>query len=175
VEEDLKTLEIKTKIGMLSVVFDSKRIYKVVFGGFDDINSHHVRATRKNTESILKDSVYLQTDISSFVANLKKFTEGHFSSLKSYRPKILNNSFFTGTLNQINSIPFGKTASYKQIATKLNSPKASRAVGTCCSKNPLPFIIPCHRVIKSNGQLGNYAFGEDLKRRLIDYERLQAS
>jgi methylated-DNA-[protein]-cysteine S-methyltransferase len=57
------------------------------------------------------------------------------------------------------SIPKGKTATYKEIAAKVGKPGAYRAVGTALKKNPLPIVIPCHRVIKTNGELGNYSGG----------------
>ena len=56
-------------------------------------------------------------------------------------------------------IPKGQTRTYKQIASKIGHPNAYRAVGTALKRNPLPIIIPCHRVIKSDGTLGNYTSG----------------
>ena len=62
-------------------------------------------------------------------------------------------------------IPRGQTRTYKQIASRIGHPKAYRAVGTALKRNPIPIIIPCHRVIKSDGTLGNYS-GEGTKRKL---------
>lgn len=68
-------------------------------------------------------------------------------------------------------IPFGETRSYAWIARRIGKPKAVRAVGTALRKNPWPLIIPCHRVIKSDGSIGKYA-GADTgrKKELIDLE-----
>ena len=71
---------------------------------------------------------------------------------------------------QLQKIPFGKTKSYGDIASKINNPKAMRAVGMANRNNPIPIIIPCHRVIGSNGKLTGFAGGLDLKKRLLDCE-----
>lgn len=73
---------------------------------------------------------------------------------------------------QLQKIPYGTTISYKQLATSAGNPKASQAVGSANGKNPLPIIIPCHRVIASNGNLSGYAYGKELKQYLIDLEKL---
>jgi len=68
------------------------------------------------------------------------------------------------------SIPYGETRTYAWIARKLGMPKAARAVGQALAKNPLPIIIPCHRVICSDGSLGGFGGGQDLKRCLLGIE-----
>lgn len=70
----------------------------------------------------------------------------------------------------IGEIPYGETRSYAQIASAIGNSRASRAVGNSCHSNPLPFIIPCHRVIKTSGALGNYGFGSGLKKYLLTLE-----
>jgi len=68
------------------------------------------------------------------------------------------------------SIPYGKTRTYAWVADKLGMPKAARAVGRALASNPLPIIIPCHRVICSNGDLGGFSGGEVWKQRLLEIE-----
>ena len=68
------------------------------------------------------------------------------------------------------TIPFGKSASYKDIANLANNPKAVRAVGAANGKNPISIIVPCHRVIGSNGKLTGYAGGLDRKKWLLSHE-----
>ena len=67
-------------------------------------------------------------------------------------------------------IPYGKTKSYKEIATQIGHDKASRAVGSACKNNPLLIVVPCHRVIASNGKLTGYAYGLSLKEKLLTLE-----
>jgi len=70
------------------------------------------------------------------------------------------------------NIPPGEVRTYRWVARKIGSPHAARAVGAALRNNPYPLIIPCHRVVKSNGSLGGYAFGgEKRKRMLLNLER----
>ena len=62
-------------------------------------------------------------------------------------------------LNVMTTIPFGTTISYAEFAAVAGNPKAARAAGTACANNPIPIIYPCHRVLRRNGQLGNYSGG----------------
>jgi methylated-DNA-[protein]-cysteine S-methyltransferase len=71
----------------------------------------------------------------------------------------------------LQTIPFGETISYANIAQKINMPKSTRAVGAACGKNKVWIIVPCHRVIGANGSLTGYAGGLDCKRWLLDHER----
>lgn len=67
-------------------------------------------------------------------------------------------------------IPYGATISYGQQAKRIGKPRATRAVGTANGANPIPIIVPCHRVIASDGSLGGYALGLAMKRRLLALE-----
>lgn len=73
----------------------------------------------------------------------------------------------------LREIPFGETISYGEIARRVGNPAASRAVGLANGSNPLPIIVPCHRVIGSNGKLIGYGGGLENKRWLLDFERRQ--
>jgi len=67
-------------------------------------------------------------------------------------------------------IPYGNTRSYKWVAEQIGKPGASRGAGQALSKNPLPIIIPCHRVVKADGRLGGFGGGLEMKRRLLNLE-----
>ncbi|MFA5363414.1 MAG: MGMT family protein [Candidatus Omnitrophota bacterium] len=69
------------------------------------------------------------------------------------------------------TIPLGETRSYKWVAEKAGRPGAARAVGQTLNRNPYPFIIPCHRVVKSNNESGGYAFGGRNKKLLLALEK----
>lgn len=79
--------------------------------------------------------------------------------------------FQARVLEQLRAIPYGETRSYKDIAIALGDPRAVRAVGSANGSNPLPIVIPCHRVIGSNGSLTGFGGGLDAKRYLLDLER----
>ena len=68
-------------------------------------------------------------------------------------------------------IPFGSTRSYRDIAKSIGHPKAFRAVGNANGSNPIPIILPCHRVIESNGCLGGFGHGVKVKEQLLDFEK----
>jgi methylated-DNA-[protein]-cysteine S-methyltransferase len=70
----------------------------------------------------------------------------------------------------LREIPFGETRTYKWIAEKVGNPLATRAVGQALSKNPIPIVLPCHRVIESKGSIGGYSSGVNIKRRLLELE-----
>jgi methylated-DNA-[protein]-cysteine S-methyltransferase len=67
-------------------------------------------------------------------------------------------------------IPRATTLSYEEVAEKAGSPGGARAAGTACSKNPIPIIIPCHRVVRSDGTLGGYTGGIEIKKTLLEIE-----
>jgi methylated-DNA-[protein]-cysteine S-methyltransferase len=75
--------------------------------------------------------------------------------------------FQQSVLEACATIPVGAVRPYGWIADELNKPGATRAVGTALAKNPIPLLIPCHRVVKSDGSIGNYAFGPEMKRDLL--------
>ncbi len=82
----------------------------------------------------------------------------------------LSSGFRQLVQRRLPDIGYGQTQSYGQVATLVGNPRAVRAVGTACATNPLPVVIPCHRVLRSDGTLGGYAGGVAAKRALLDLE-----
>ncbi len=78
--------------------------------------------------------------------------------------------FVAKVLRIVRTIPYGKTKSYLWVAEKIGGRQFARAVGQALSKNPLPIIIPCHRVIRSNGNIGGFGGGISLKKKLLAIE-----
>jgi len=79
----------------------------------------------------------------------------------------LSKGFRRSVLAHLLEIPYGVTASYAQVATAAGRPRAVRAVGTACATNPVPIVVPCHRVVRSDGSFGGYAGGPDAKQSLL--------
>ena len=75
---------------------------------------------------------------------------------------------------ELTRIPFGETISYRELARRVGSDGAARAVGRANSTNPIAIVVPCHRVIGADGSLTGYAYGVEMKRSLLDFERGQA-
>ena len=72
---------------------------------------------------------------------------------------------------QLRAIPYGETRSYREIAERLGTPRAARAVGRACATNPVSLIVPCHRAVREDGGLGGYRWGRARKERLLAHER----
>ncbi len=82
----------------------------------------------------------------------------------------LTHGFYRKVLRATNRIPYGKTRSYSEMARSAGSPRAVRATGTALGSNPLPIIVPCHRVLRSGGALGGYGGGLPTKQALLELE-----
>ncbi len=96
----------------------------------------------------------------------------HAYSQKSNHPfpLSLGTSFQETVMRAMLQIPFGKTVSYTELARLSGYPQAARAAGTACGRNPLPFFVPCHRVIRLDGGRGGFSGGLEIKRRLLKFE-----
>jgi methylated-DNA-[protein]-cysteine S-methyltransferase len=78
--------------------------------------------------------------------------------------------FRNRALHAVARIPYGKTKTYAEIAKAAGNPRAFRAAGTACGRNPIPLIVPCHRVVQSGGGIGNYGGGPQMKEALLSLE-----
>lgn len=125
----------------------------------------------------LKSAILKQWPEFNFKTNFKK--DARISNLtlekiliKPNQNKILlfGTEFQKKVWNALLKIPFGQTCTYQQIAKQIQNPKATRAVGTAIGSNSIALLIPCHRVIPSAGGVGQYHWGTDLKKKILDYE-----
>ena len=91
--------------------------------------------------------------------------------LEMIRPQLNGTAFQVAVWQAISQIPVGRVATYQEIAVRVGRPQAVRAVGTACGANPFPFLIPCHRVVATNG-MGGYGYGLELKRQLLQFEAI---
>jgi methylated-DNA-[protein]-cysteine S-methyltransferase len=82
----------------------------------------------------------------------------------------LSGGFRQRVLRAIARIPYGETRSYTEMATKAGNERAVRAAGTACGSNPIPLVVPCHRVLRTGGALGGYGGGLPMKRALLELE-----
>ncbi len=142
---------IKTPLGVLEVrVFNSR-----------------ITDLRFTTQE--KGDPHLDPALKEIAAQIKQYFAGELSSF--HLPVILKGTDFQNNVwSAVAKIPYGKTATYAQIASKIKKPTAVRAVGSAIAKNPVCLIIPCHRVIRSDGKIGGYAWGEARKRKLLKLE-----
>ena len=113
------------------------------------------------SSSALVDEAFWQLD-AWFAGRLKQF------SLPLVEPR---SEFERRVREAMLGIPYGETASYGELAAAIGSPGAARAVGTACARNPVPIVVPCHRVLGAGGRIGGYLGGTETKRWLLDFER----
>ena len=81
--------------------------------------------------------------------------------------------FRSRVMEELNRIPYGEVRTYKEIAEAIGYPNSMRAVGSACRDNPLPILVPCHRVIPSTGGYGNYSGGVSIKKKLLNLEGVE--
>jgi O-6-methylguanine DNA methyltransferase len=101
--------------------------------------------------------------------DLKRYWKGNPKSLKTTFD-LKGTSFQMKVWRELQKIPFGKTISYGELAKRIGKPKSARAVGGAVGKNPVSILIPCHRVIASDGTLGGYSGGLSIKQKLLAHE-----
>lgn len=149
----MKTAIISTPLGLLEIKDDGDGLVSVLFLDSEDIAvSDHVSGELKEAVEQLLE--YFEGKRSRF--NLKLSPEGTAFQKRVWR--------------QLEDIPFGKTLTYQQMANNLGNPKVIRAAASANGKNPISIIIPCHRVIGSDGSLTGYAGGLPRKKWLLEHE-----
>ena len=125
--------------------------------------------------SLLAKLVYINKRSSSYPPDLtlQKMVDKFFSNseLKNFPKYYLQGTpFQLSVWKALTKIPKGHTESYSSLASKIGVPGAARAVGTACKLNPIPLLIPCHRVIKQDGSIGEFALGKANKEYLLAME-----
>ena len=150
---------LKTDLGSFGILVNKSDLLKVILP--NKINSISIEITKPGSYKPIMHNVIEQLN-QYFMGIRKQFD----ISLKLEMPP-----FYKKVLKEVSEIPYGQTFSYKNIARKLNNPRAYRAVANANASNPIPIIIPCHRVIQSNGDLGDYGGGRKLKQSLVQIEK----
>lgn len=107
-------------------------------------------------------------DLHQCIVNIFKDPKSHISPLKLH---VIGSPFQLKVWKSLLEVPYGTTISYQDLAKKIGQPKASRAVGNAVAQNKIALLIPCHRVIKSDGMPGNYRWGKALKEKLLKWEK----
>ncbi|MGB9750323.1 MAG: methylated-DNA--[protein]-cysteine S-methyltransferase [Caldisericia bacterium] len=150
---DYKEFFVDLDIIKLKIFFDEKKNKILKTEIIDDNLRNFNKSKNFISESIKK---YFYGDIDKFDLSLINFDEMR--------------NFQKDTLIKLSEIPRGKVITYKGLAESVGKEKAYRAVGTSLARNPFPIIIPCHRVIKSNLDVGNFGKRMDLKIKLLKFE-----
>jgi len=110
--------------------------------------------------------------LENFLVELEEYLEGKRKGF-SYSPyPLVGTNFQRAVWDELCRIPYGHTKTYAEIARTLGKASSSRAVGKACSANPIPILVPCHRVIRSDGSLGGFSSGLDIKKKLLFIENI---
>ncbi|WP_455089867.1 methylated-DNA--[protein]-cysteine S-methyltransferase [Peptoanaerobacter stomatis] len=111
--------------------------------------------------------------ISALKKELDKYFAGELKEFKTkYKLKNLT-EFQMKVLKEVEKVKYGEYISYNDIANAIESPKSDRAVGNAVGRNPLPIIVPCHRIIRKDKKLGGYTGGTDIKIKLVEIEDMK--
>ncbi len=156
---------LNTPIGRLLMAKTGRGICKISLPSEHDSSFFHWLKDRFPEEDIIEDSESLSDEISQL--------QQYFNSERTeftFPLDLRTTPFRKKTLQKVADIPFGETASYKDIAVQINKEKAVRAVGSANGSNPIPIVIPCHRVIAHDGSLGGYGGGLPTKKWFLKHE-----
>ena len=153
----IDSISINTKIGIVNIY-----LIKNYISSIDLSINQKIIISRPKVNSLL---INAKKQILEYLNQKRKFFDLKFN--------LEGTSFQKSVLLAIKEIPYGQTKSYKEIATICGRPNAFRAVGNICKNNKIPILIPCHRVIKSNGSIGNYNSGTVNKKMLLAIENLK--
>lgn len=154
------SFEYKSPVGKMIVCFEDIFLTSIYF------------ATQESTVSFSNQN--LDKDKSQVLLKVKAELDAYFAGkLKKFDlPMNLKGSEFQKKVwKALGKIPYGQTRSYAEIAKMIKKPRAVRAVGNAVGDNPIGIVLPCHRVIKSNGKLGGFAWGVEKKEKLLKLEK----
>jgi methylated-DNA-[protein]-cysteine S-methyltransferase len=149
-----------TDVGLLRVAFEVEGHDAVLDRVAAQVGSRVLRSPRR------LDDVAVEID---------QYFAGRRRGFDLVLDRRLSRGFQRTVLEHLPEIPYGETESYARVATASGSPRAVRAVGTACATNPLPVVVPCHRVVRSDGTPGRYRGGEAAKAVLLELESQLAS
>jgi methylated-DNA-[protein]-cysteine S-methyltransferase len=155
-----------TPVGPLLLAATSQGLVRVAFAR-QDHDAVLVELARQVSPRVLRAPARL--DEAS--RQLEGYFAGRRTAFQLPLDLRLSTGFRRGVLEHLAEIGYGRTESYAQVAAATGSPKAVRAVGSACATNPLPVVLPCHRVVRSDGSSGGYAGGPEAKLALLRLER----
>ena len=172
-EEDATTLPVlryvtfDTEIGRFLVAGNDRGLRLVSFGKDLDVKREISREARGQRVMAVEDRIRLRRVVDS----IRDYLAGGIEPLDHRIDLSGATDFNRQVLEVVREIPYGVLRSYKWVANEIGAPKATRPVGQALSRNPLPIVVPCHRVVNSDGTLGGYSGGgPDMKHRLIEIE-----
>ncbi|WNQ14146.1 methylated-DNA--[protein]-cysteine S-methyltransferase [Paenibacillus aurantius] len=159
--------EIETPIGPLVLCAGEEGLCRIEFGSFRRGEPFLEAWSRKYTgaDRLVRDDRFLQPAVDQ----LQQYFAGERTAF-DLPIQLYGSDFQVKVWRALTGIPYGETRSYKEIGEVIGAPKAVRAVGGANNRNPLPIVVPCHRVIGSNGAMVGYGGGLAIKEQLLGLE-----
>ncbi len=156
--------EFFTEFGDMAIYFNQEGLYALSFLGSEgDKNYEYIR---KNFQEV----VQVEEDILGYAEEIQRYIMGEVQDF-SIPVHFFGTEFQKKVWNALLEIPYGEVRTYKELASSIGCEKGYRAVGGALNKNPIGIVVPCHRVIGSDGNLVGFAGGLSLKERLLQLER----
>ena len=159
----LQATNLKTPVGTLYLISDEQVLLGAGFNSLDHLIN---KLDQSDFEQEIKN-VKRIPKISDLISD---YFDGDLMAINSIEVRQPGAKFSQNVWKSLRKIPVGKTWSYAELAKRAGSPDAVRAAGTACGSNLIAPIIPCHRVVKSGGALGNYGYGVKIKEWLLRHE-----
>jgi AraC family transcriptional regulator of adaptative response/methylated-DNA-[protein]-cysteine methyltransferase len=156
------------RLGKLLVAGTDKGVCAVSLGDSESILEASLRTEYSSARIVRTDASKLESWVNEILAYLEG---GEIVPLNALPLDIRATSFEYKVWRELRIIPYGSTCSYSDIARRISHPKSARAVANACAKNPVALVVPCHRVVRSDGSLGGYGFGVERKASLIQCEK----
>jgi methylated-DNA-[protein]-cysteine S-methyltransferase len=160
-------LEVRSRFAPLSFVV---RDGVVMAAGYHTLDVLLARAVRANPELLVDKTLSSSSTVKDIVSAVEAYDSGDVNALQNVPVQQPGAVFMQASWNALRDVMAGTTVSYAQLAAMAGRPAAVRAAGTACATNLVAPFVPCHRVIRSDGSLGNYGFGVTLKRTLLGHE-----
>lgn len=161
---DIKYYDFNTSIGKMLIFFSSKGIVYLTMSNENEEDIVNFVKVKFGQASKVNSEEY------SFHEQIIEYLNGRRKSF-SLPLDLRGTDFQKKVWNELIKIPYGETRTYKDIARSINVPQGYRAVGNALNKNPVLIVIPCHRVIGSDGKLTGFRGGLELKAKLLELER----
>lgn len=162
---DVAYRTIDTPVGSLLIAATERGIVRVAYAIED-----HDAVLESLAERVSPRILRAPGRLDAAAGELDEYFAGRRTSFDLPLDLSLSKGFRREVLEHLRAIAYGRTETYTEVAVAAGSPRAVRAVGSACATNPLPVIVPCHRVLRSDGSLGGYLGGLDAKRALLDLE-----
>jgi methylated-DNA-[protein]-cysteine S-methyltransferase len=162
---DVAYRTLDTPVGSLLLAATERGLVRVAYPG-----QGHDAALAQLAERVSPRILNAPGRLDPVARQMEEYFTGHRTEFAVPVDLRLAQGFRRRVLDHLPFIPYGSTQSYRQVASAAGSPRAVRAAGTACAANPVPIVVPCHRVIKSDGTYGDYAGGQEAKRALLALE-----